>query len=139
MRSCPTFSLAAWIGSFCRLHRYFHLFLSTLLDVDFWSFYVIYIIDYSVKVSFRQDKFLLLVFLSFPRFRLFAATFLLHFEMSAHQTNKEKPRSIKCDHFCFFLIHTIIALPVGNLARVMTPVSRSNLPVKSVHLSQKNN
>ena len=26
---------------------------------------------------------------------------LLRFKMSSHQTNKDKPRSIKCRHFCF--------------------------------------
>ena len=42
------------ICSVCHLHRYFHLLLSTyvLLDVDFWSFHVLYIIDYSVKFQF---------------------------------------------------------------------------------------
>ena len=35
------------------------------------------------------------------------------------------------------LILTITALPVGNLTRVMTPVSRFNPPVKSVLLSPK--
>ena len=38
--------------------------------------------------------------------------------------------------FALRLIHIITALPVGNLARVMTSVSRLNLHVKSVLLSQ---
>ena len=73
------------------------------MDVDFWLFYVIYLIVYSVKVPFRQDKyfFLFWCFWSFPRFRLFIYVFLLCFKMSAHQTNKDKPRSSKCRHFCF--------------------------------------
>ena len=58
--------------------------------------------------------------------------------MSTHQTNKDKPRARKCRHFCFLLIYTTIALPVGNLARVMTPVSPLKRPVISVHLSQMN-
>ena len=45
--------------------------------------------------------FLILVFLSFPWYRLFSSTYLLRFKMSAHQTNKDKPRSSKCHHFCF--------------------------------------
>ena len=64
--------------------------------------------------------------------------FLLHFKMSAHQTNKDKPMSSVVT-FALRMIHIITALPLGNLARVMTPVSRLNLPVKSVLLSQKNN
>ena len=40
--------------------------------------------------------------------------------------------------FVFLLIYTTIALPVGNLARVMTPVSLLKHPVISVHLSQMN-
>ena len=40
--------------------------------------------------------------------------------------------------FALCLIHTITALPVGNLARVVTPVSLLNPPVQSVLLSQKN-
>ena len=57
---------------------------------------------YSVKVTFRQDKYfyLILVFLSFPRFRLCCLNILLRFKMS-YQTNKDKPRSAKCCHFCF--------------------------------------
>ena len=31
----------------------------------------------------------------------FIYVFLLCFKMSAHQTNKDKPRSSKCRHFCF--------------------------------------
>ena len=42
-----------------------------------------------MKVPFRQDKYL-----------AFSSTLLL-FKMSTHQTNKDKPRSIKCRHFCF--------------------------------------
>ena len=38
--------------------------------------------------------------------------------------------------FVFPLIYTTIALLVGNLARVMTPVSPLKRPVISVHLSQ---
>ena len=41
------------------------------------------------------------MFLSFPRYWLLSSTFLLRFKMSAHQTNKDKPRSVKCHHFCF--------------------------------------
>ena len=40
------------------------------------------------------------MFLSFPRYRFFIYV-LLRFKMSSHQTNKDKPRSIKCRHFCF--------------------------------------
>ena len=56
-----------------------------------------------MKVPFRQDKyfFLILVFLSFPQYRLFYLHFLLRFKVSAHQTNKDKLRSSKCCHFCF--------------------------------------
>ena len=41
------------------------------------------------------------MFLSFPRYRRFIYIFLLRFKMSAHQMNKDKPRSSKCQHFCF--------------------------------------
>ena len=41
------------------------------------------------------------MFLSFPRYRLFHLRFLLHFKMSAHQTNKDNPRSVKCRYLCF--------------------------------------
>ena len=41
------------------------------------------------------------MFLSFSQYRLFTSVFLLRFKMSAHQTNKDKPRSVKCRHFCF--------------------------------------
>ena len=89
-------------GSFLSLHRYFHLYLSTyvLLDVNFYAFHLIYNLDYSVNVSLRQDKYIF-VFLSFPRYRLFSSNVLLCFKISAHQRNKDKPRSIKCRHFCF--------------------------------------
>ena len=39
------------------------------------------------------------MFWSFPQYRL--SSFLLRFKMSAQQTNKDKPRSSKCRHFCF--------------------------------------
>ena len=58
--------------------------------------------------------------------------------MSSQQSNKDKPRSSKCRHFCFPLMFIITALPVGNLARVMTPVSPLNLHVQFALLSQKN-
>ena len=37
----------------------------------------------------------------FSSVQAFFVYVLLRFKMSAHQTNKEKPRSIKCRHFCF--------------------------------------
>ena len=52
-----------------------------------------------MKVTFRH--FLILVFLSFPWYRLFHLRLLLRFKMSTHQTKKDKPRSSKCRHFCF--------------------------------------
>ena len=46
------------------------------------------------------------MFLSFPRISFLHLRLLLHFKMSTHQTNKDKPRSSKCHHFCFsFDIH----------------------------------
>ena len=33
--------------------------------------------------------------------QVFSSYVLLHFKMSSHQTNKDKPRSVKCRHFCF--------------------------------------
>ena len=38
---------------------------------------------------------------SFPRFRLCRLNVLLLFKMSSNKTNKDKPRSAKCHHFCF--------------------------------------
>ena len=64
--------------------------------------------------------------------------YFIAFKMSSHQTNKDKPRSNKCRHFCFQLTHIITALPVGNLARVMTSVSLWKTRVKYVVLLLKN-
>ena len=41
------------------------------------------------------------MFLGFPRYRSLSSNVLLCFKMSSHQTNKDKPRSVKCRHFCF--------------------------------------
>ena len=140
MRSLPTFSFAACFGSFCHLHRYFHLFLSTyvLLDVNFWIFYLIYNINYSVKVSFRQDKyfFVFWCFLSFLGTGFLSSTFYCISRCLPTKRIKTNQGLLSVATFALRLIHTITALPVGNLARVMTPVSRSNLPVKSVLLSE---
>ena len=56
-----------------------------------------------MKVLFRQDKYFFsyLYFVSFPRFRLCRLHVLLRINMSSHQTNKDKRRSLKCRHFCF--------------------------------------
>ena len=40
------------------------------------------------------------MFLSFSRYRSLSSNVLLHFKMSSHQMNKDKPRSVKCRHFC---------------------------------------
>ena len=37
----------------------------------------------------------------FSSVQAFIYVFLLRFKMCAHQTNKDKPRSSKCRHFCF--------------------------------------
>ena len=63
-----------------------------------------YIIAYSVKIVFLQDS-----LCNFPYFGVFEFSsvqafhlcFLLSFKISAHQRNKDKPRSTKCHHFCF--------------------------------------
>ena len=41
------------------------------------------------------------MFFEFSSVQALIYVFLLHFKMSAHQTNKDKPRSSKCRHFCF--------------------------------------
>ena len=41
------------------------------------------------------------MFFEFSSVQAFIYVFLLRFKMSAHQTNKDKPRSSKCGHFCF--------------------------------------
>ena len=51
------------------------------------------------------------------------------------KTNREL---VNVDIFVSHLIRTTIVLPVGNLARVMTPVSLMRRHVISVHLSQMN-
>ena len=73
----------------------------------------------------------------FSSVQAFIYVFLLRFKMSAHQTNKEKPRSSVIT-FALRLTHIIIALPVGNLARVMTPVSLLKIHVKYALLLKKN-
>ena len=45
--------------------------------------------------------FIILLFLSCPRYRSLSSNVLLRFKMSSHHTNKDKPRSVKCRHFCF--------------------------------------
>ena len=45
--------------------------------------------------------FIILVFFEFSSVQAFIYLFLLHFKMTAHQTNKDKPRSSKCRHLCF--------------------------------------
>ena len=45
--------------------------------------------------------FIIFVCFEFSSVQAFIYVFLLRFKMSAHQTNKDKPRSSKCRHFCF--------------------------------------
>ena len=45
--------------------------------------------------------FIIFVCFEFSSVQTFIYIFLLRFKMSAHQMNKDKPRSSKCHHFCF--------------------------------------
>ena len=75
--------------------------------------------------------------LSFHQFRLCHLNVLLHFKMSSHQTNKDKPDLQSAITSVSLLTLITIAPHAGNLARVMTPVSRSNLFVVFVLPYQK--
>ena len=59
--------------------------------------------------------------------------------MSLHQANKDQPRASNAATFASALTYTTTALPVGRLAREMTPVSPLKLPVKCVRLFLMNN
>ena len=43
--------------------------------------------------------------LSFSRFRLCTLCLFIACKMSLHQANKDKPRALKCRHFCFSFDH----------------------------------
>ena len=62
------------------------------------------VLDYSVKVPFRQDKYFLtfLHFVSFLGSGLLVRVHLHCIKMSSNsqRTSKDKPRSVKCRHFC---------------------------------------
>ena len=64
--------------AFCIIFSSISIFY-VLLDVTIWLFYLINVIEYSVNVPFRQDKYFLtlLCFCEFSRFRLAFYAFLL--------------------------------------------------------------
>ena len=100
----------------------------------------IYFIDYSVEFLFLQDKYFpqFSRVLSFPRFRFFTSTSFIVFKMSTHQTNKANRDLASVGIFTSDLTTIITALPVGKLARVMTPVSLLKACVKYVVLLRTN-
>ena len=94
--------------------------------------------DYSVKFCFDRIS----IFLVFACFEFSSVQAFLYLRLLLRlkcpsikriKTNRELKNAAI---FVFLLIYTTIALLVGNLARVMTPVSHLKRPVISVHLSQ---
>ena len=93
----------------------------------------------SIRIYYQQGGlFLVFVCFEFSSVQAFIYVFLLRFKMSAHQMNKDKLDLVSVVTFASHLTHIIIALPVGNLARVMTPVSLLKIHVKYALLLQKN-
>ena len=101
----------------------------------FGYFFVIYIIDYSVKVPFLQDKYFS-IFLRVSRFRLFSMYILLRLKCLPTKRIKTNRDLANAGTSAFPSTHIPTALPVGNLARVMTPVSLSIIPAIYVVLLQ---
>ena len=95
---------------------------------------------FHIPIHHKYNKYfsLFLCVLSFPRFRLFSTSFYCVSKCLLTKRIKTSQDLANVGTFASHLTHIITALTVGNLARVMTPVSLLKVRVKYVLLSQKN-